>query len=328
MDARSLFVEQEQAAYASFQRKRVQYAAVPSRYRGCTLQLDQPTASQESIILVLDALLEGELCTDGNPLRPSQGLYIHGPVGTGKTHLLAAYANALYGLLSEEERCRQSFIDEKVREIFRKARDNALPELVREDKRFKDSLSGYSDSKIKDRDFMSYIRSSCEETHKKNVAVIMGIGSVGFHVGVEALRRSVEGKYLYSITDLVFLGFEELLRLYEEDQNMLDDVVAAPIVCIDDIHPKNEEGRAKIIQEVLERRYDQGNGATFVTSNLSPEDLVTVGAYDPKIAARIVSRCAEMFHIVDTSDTEDYRKKEGACRREDLLRLIQARKKS
>lgn len=331
MRAEDLFATEERKAHASFQRKREEYATVPSRYQGCTLQLDQPTASQESIILVLEALLQGELCKENNPLRPGQGLYIHGPVGTGKTHLLAAYANALYDLFSVEEIRRKSLIDKSIKKIFKTARDNTFPEIVKEYQLFQERIriDSYSQSHIKELgNVRANMTSINEDIYQKKSAEIIHLPSVLLEVGVSTLHRTVEREYPYSTSDLVFLGFEELLRLYEADQNMLDDVVAAPIVCIDDIHPKNEENRAKIIQEVLERRYDEGRGATFVTSNLSPQDLVSVGAYNEKIAERIISRCAEMFYIVDTADAQDYRTMVGDRRKENLLRLIAERRRT
>lgn len=95
---------------------------------------------------------------------------------------------------------------------------------------------------------------------------------------------------------------------------------------IDDLHPKGDEARAGAVQYIVEQRYNREmGGGTFVTSNLSPTELLKVGNYDPKVAARLESRCAEIFLIMDTNDTKDYRQVLMQKNKERLKALLQKR---
>lgn len=84
-------------------------------------------------------------------------------------------------------------------------------------------------------------------------------------------------------------------------------------VVIDDVHLRCGAKRARIAQDILERRYNAGRRAVFINSNLSPEELIQFGDYDKTLATRILSRCREMFYRVHIDDAEDYRDKIGGA---------------
>ena len=76
------------------------------------------------------------------------------------------------------------------------------------------------------------------------------------------------------------------------------------------------------IQRIIEHRYNEvRTGATFITSNLSPQELLLEQGYPEAIAGRIHSRLAEMCMPVEF-DTEDYRLKKAASADQELLRLV------
>ena len=67
------------------------------------------------------------------------------------------------------------------------------------------------------------------------------------------------------------------------------------IVVIDDIHPKGDHDRMEFIQRMIEYRYNEvRTGATFITSNLSPEELLLNQDYSREVAERVHSRLKEI----------------------------------
>ena len=97
--------------------------------------------------------------------------------------------------------------------------------------------------------------------------------------------------YPYQPTDMLYLGFENLFDELQQDQDRHAKVFAAlagaRIVFIDDIHPKGDPDRLQVIQQLIERRYELNRPGTFLTTNLTAEEL---GAGDRTIAQRLLSR--------------------------------------
>ena len=59
-----------------------------------------------------------------------------------------------------------------------------------------------------------------------------------------------------------------------------------------------------MIQQLIERRYELNRPGTFLTTNLTAEEL---GAGDRTIAQRLLSRCRENFIKFNFSECTDWR---------------------
>ncbi|MBI4147513.1 cell division protein ZapE [Candidatus Woesearchaeota archaeon] len=300
---------------------RAQYCWIPTKYENVSFKLSNPSPAQETAANLLMALLQGQLCTDNNLLLPEQGIYLHGHVGTGKTHLLAAYANGIHKQLLIEEKKRKTFVELKLTEIL-----NCLYEDFKSGVKTIDGHLAYEqtvlDGPHKQGETYNY------GSRDERLNYLKGTLDKKFKSQYPSIITTAREKFRFTESYMVFLGFEELLRIKTGNQTIMDELVVAPILFLDDLHPKDDDERAKVIQEVLERRYENDGRATFVTSNLSPEELVKVGNYSDKIANRIVSRCKEMFYVIDTSDAEDYRQIIGNDRKKNIDLLLQKAKKT
>jgi hypothetical protein len=84
----------------------------------------------------------------------------------------------------------------------------------------------------------------------------------------------------------------------------LSAAATARILFIDDIHPKGDPERILAIQQLIERRHEFDRPGTFLTTNLTAEEL---GAGDKTIAQRLLSRCSEKFIKFDCEGCTDWR---------------------
>ena len=98
------------------------------------------------------------------------------------------------------------------------------------------------------------------------------------------------------------MPFDVYVQLVEEDRGILEQALSAPILVLDDVHFKGDKKRGEGMQDLLEARYNANRTATFMTSNLSPEDLVKSGNEDPVLRARLLSRLKEMFVFFNFDD--------------------------
>lgn len=90
-------------------------------------------------------------------------------------------------------------------------------------------------------------------------------------------------------SDILFLQFSEYVRLHRErSKEILASIHQAPIVCIDDVHPENDNALFHIILELFEARIANGLFGTFVTTNLEPQALV--GESADEIQKRFLDR--------------------------------------
>ena len=235
-------------------------------------------------------ILEGDpcVCENGDPLRPTLGAYLVGPPGAGKTHIMAAF-----GLLVKERLDRQLARMERT-----------LVRLV--EQIYEQTLDGQAE----------WSRRPLEENNRWVLSAPRAADArmrkmlppeERFAAAVKELQRRVRA-YPYQPTDVLYLGFEELFGELQRDRErrarVFEAIERARIVFIDDVHPKGDPERIRVIQQLIERRYELDRSGTFVTTNLSSEEL---GGGDRTIAQRLLSRCSESFIQFDFSECADWR---------------------
>jgi len=284
------------------------YCLIPTKYHNCRLETGQvnldglPEAQriqQRDVGIIINPqyphleaieffkyLLEGYACDIKDPLRPTLGVYLYGPPGTGKTHIMAAYALELKKLLDGQMEDLFKFTKKYVGRI-RHAEQSEAPE---------DGPARVWD--LRDDEDESTFNSLPE--------------SASAQEKIELLKKMIK-KFRYSPADIIFIEFEvlvEMMRRPEERRETLDAILRAPIVFIDDLHPRGDQERGVIAQHIIERRYSKGEGgATFITSNLEVGELAGVGVHIDQaseekspdqglmeIVRRIRDRCAGMSY--------------------------------
>jgi DNA replication protein DnaC len=284
---------------------------VPEKYKDVSFEgIKTPSKTQKKLIKLLQLALEGhkELSLRDS-CSPNFSIYVHGPVGVGKTHICSAYLNAL--------RCKVS--QEIERKKYYWLSDMSLAREV------KNSLSRAYEV-IDKYDRVAYSRNnfflSSEIRSESEVMEDLSklLGDKDFvNDAVATVENSVHQFLLY---DVAFLEFERIFNVYQRDKKLIESLIKPRVLLIDDLHPKGNIERAKLIQDLLEVRYNQKGGVTIVTSNLAPEELMGGGGYDAKILQRLLSRCDEMFLMFDISDTSDYRKFLGTEKRKRIEKLL------
>jgi len=213
--------------------------------------------------------------------EPPRGLYLYGGYGTGKTHLISAFSRCL---LAELTAGYIKGITVFVRECIQKC--EPLPK-----KEF--------------------------ENYEKNLRVehLILIIENYFNEYLDTFQKTV-----YQPTDLAFATFDFLYDRREND-TFITDFLSRRIVIIDDIHPKGDRNRLEFIQRIIEYRYNEvRTGATFVTSNLSPEELLINQDYPKEVSERVHSRLEEMTLPIKFA-ADDYRLRISAKANNEMLEL-------
>lgn len=297
------------------------------------------------------------LLTNFGP-NPPKGLYLWGGYGTGKTHLISAFARGLQaeltagylnrianfagGTIKEYEQVwkgeRQPHSDaqeqakaqadqlEKEQESIKNAHLQSLGIETEHPTRSQGNWDKHWEASKKfEKEDETYKRKEEEKarlireatTHKTEIE---NIEEALRAIAPAYLRRSRKA-YPYQPTDLAFATFDYLFdRAQEED--FIADFLGRRVVIVDDIHPKSNRLRMDFIQRIIEYRYNEvRTGATFITSNLSPQELLLEQGYPEAVAGRIHSRLAEMCMPV-RFETDDYRLKKASAADEALLKLV------
>ncbi|MBI5148432.1 hypothetical protein HZA33_02015 [Candidatus Pacearchaeota archaeon] len=309
-----------------------QYCIIPKKFEYCRLAIsplnleekddeqkrkivDIPTGliynakpPQQEAVEFFNFLLSGnsEVCENNDPLRPRIGAYLVGPPGVGKTHIMTAYAIEM-----------KKKLEQKLGDVY-----NFLREGITEECKKQILTDGFSKEYDPDRP-------------KSTLDMDKGVVEEDF-VGDEAINKSVGRlrdkikKYQYKPTDIVFVSFDQLYELCisAERRETLDALINAPVVFVDDIHPKGNEDRATIIGHIIERRYESGKQATFLTSNLSDKDLGEMFKQDESIGKRLHSRFSEMFYLINFEDCEDWRITIGKLKIDAVKNIITQRLRS
>ncbi len=239
-------------------------------------------------------ILEGDslVCEGGDPLRPTVGAYLYGPPGVGKTHVMAAFGRAIQALLAS----RLDDVTKRIRSYIDIFHRQYQIDFQRDKTGGRQVWTVTADS----------IKASKTPEQK-------------FQEGMENIRRSLAGNKDQP-TDMLYLGFDDLCELYVSSATRRDALVAienAPVVFVDDLHGKGDPERLKVIQRLIERRYELGQFGTFLTTNV---DVEHIGGGDESIGKRILSRSRESFVPFDFTGCTDWR--EAVKNRK--IKLIQA----
>jgi DNA replication protein DnaC len=287
-----------------------QYCQIPKGYQNCELAsrlidlptlgdtelkslLNEPPAeivnpypSQIKAITLFEMLLNGDplACKEADPLKPTLGAYLYGPPGSGKTHLLAAYARRLKILL-----------DTRLADVH-----NMMASTIEDAcAKFYERIGSEREASIEEMGHYSVendeltLESSPEEA---------------FWHTINLLKSRIAG-YDYQPTDLIYIGFKELFEVCKHSaqrDDAMHALASARVVFIDDIHPQSDPEQIQLVLHLLERRYEMGQMGTFLTTNLQTEAL---GGGDEMLGNRLMSRCAETLITIDFSDCDDWRKK-------------------
>src|SRR3989344_3604456 len=301
-----------------------EFFQVPERYKTASFEtIKNPSTTQKELIKLLRFALEGkkELTNEKYyrlGLAPEFSIYVHGSVGVGKTHICSAYLNELRKNI--QKGIAGAPVERTTSYLIDKLAGRNYP-LIYEAKRLhhleqENKLSGKYQHNLCDSD----------ELRAGNIGseLVTLINDPKFIQEVTETLKEGLGKYLgqYFLHDIAFLEFERIFNVYQRDKALIDSLIKPRVLLLDDLHPKGNEERAKLIQDLLEARYNQQSGVTIVTSNLAPEELMKDGAYSDKILKRLLSRCEEMFIPFDINDAEDYRKVLGKEKRKNIKDLL------
>lgn len=281
-----------------------QHCQIPARYATCELafkfvnisqmseaelntlgrsqspQVLDPHDSQLAAIIFFQMLIEGNslICESLQPLKPKVGAYLVGIPGTAKTHIMAAAARRLKGILTEKLNGQDLQAALQIKTAFDRFNTEALDWGNIEDRtpRFTEGLNPVKHPVDK------------------------------FMEALDEIRRHFQTAP-YKPTDILYLGFEELCEMYEADkQEIVSAIEKARMVFIDDVHPGKRPERLQIVHQLIERRYELGRPATFFTSNDEPGSL---GGDDEKVSQRLDSRLSTMLVKLDFTGSIDWRKR-------------------
>lgn len=253
-------------------------------------------------------VLEGDpvVCDKRDALRPTLGAYLVGPPGVGKTHIMAAFGLRIKEQLDKELAKMESAIASLVERLY----DNTLDQQAEwsrlpldADNRWALSVPGPSAINRTDND-----KDVMKRAMQAGLQMTKRVSPEDrFAATVKLLQQQVR-TYTYQPTDMLYLGFEDLFDQLQRDAahrtRTLSALEMARILFIDDIHPKGDPARILVIQQLIERRYELDRPGTFLTTNLTAEEL---GAGNRTVAQRLLSRCSESFIKFDFKDCTDWR---------------------
>jgi len=293
-----------------------QYCQIPSGYQHCRLDTNlidlealdddalrallnnppagiiNPSASQIKAIEFFRLLLAGDplVCDSEDPLSPTIGAYLYGPPGSGKTHLMAAYGRLISERLDNELAT--------VRKMMMQVIGDAYTKYIQRQS---------TESEASD-DAQGWVELNGDLELNRTLSP-----TEEFWDTVSQFQQRLRG-YDYQPTDLIYIGFKELYEVCKHKDERADAMRAlenARVVFIDDIHPQSDPEQIQIVLHLLERRYELGRAGTFLTTNLTTQEL---SGGDVMLGNRLLSRCAEMLVTIDFSDCDDWRQKVKARR--------------
>lgn len=240
----------------------------------------------EAITLFKMMLLpSSDLCFDGDVLRPKMSVFLHGPSGTGKTHLMAAYANTLKGILDQ----RLEYVNQHIRKSFARIYAEYDEESQKVQAGFEDVCTVELGEGEDDLFVTEYFTPEQRRDNK-----------------IKQLSEWVDNQP-YKPTDGLYAAFDNLYMLHTKDLEAFEAILGAKFLFVDDVNAKNDPDREQFVQHVIERRYEMG-GATIISSN---QDGNEIGGSDDKIVRRLQSRMAEQFYPIDFTGCIDMRPIKG-----------------
>ncbi len=223
------------------------------------------------------------LATRGPDLK--RGLFIHGGTGTGKTHLVTAYARAIQAELAERS--------------FQRIRDFIL-----------NTILNYEELKalLAEQIPINNIHKELDENIVRADGPLLNALSNPTAVSFMQTQARNPAK----TSDVAFVCFDTLYKHSQSEKDFVEELLARGIVIIDDVNTAGYRPKQDFLQWVVEKRYDKGGVVTILTSN-SPLERLLFPGYPLDLAAKVVSRVKERCSPVEF-DTGDYR--EGIAERE------------
>jgi DNA polymerase III delta prime subunit len=283
-------------------------------------------------IELLNLYLQGDpsVCENRDPFQPRFGVNFVGPPGCGKTHIMSAFARRMKEYHDKKLEGYQAMVLQFVNreyvayqkaiadvsnpnqptsvwkiESTRDAGEEALLEKLK--------LGETGEPSAKRPPLMAMASLIAGKLVEEKDPATVFLEKLTQHR--EALRRMQ-----YQPPDLLYLDFDALWELYRTEGETRSQVLAAieraKVLFLDDVHPKGDSERVQIVLHVIEGRYAAGQMGTFMTTNLTTDELA---GKDERIADRLKSRCSEMFYEVSFQGCDDWRTKVKR-RRIDLAR--------
>ncbi len=241
---------------------------------------------------------------------PPKGLYLWGNYGTGKTHLIAAFARGLQAEITAG--------------TFGRIADFAGSSIAQYEAAWKEQMEP---AKQAERAAYDKWRADSANTSKGYKEWQTKEGQVkALQIELDRIvprnLRRAKDAYPFQPSDIAFATFDHLMER-SGDEEFMNKFLSRRIVIIDDVHPKDDRARLDFIQRIVEKRYNEyRSGATFFTSNLSPEKVLVGSNYPKEIGERGHSRLREMTMPIEF-DSTDYRLKIAEQADADLLRLVE-----
>lgn len=282
-----------------------------------------PRPAQVEAIELLRLYLDGDqfVCRNRDPFQPIFGANFVGPPGCGKTHILSAFAHCMKQYLDsklEDYRALVTgFVAKEYGAYLRALGSRSNPyddtptwkmeNISAEESANLDDLKLKKGSKKKslaERPSLMAMANKMQikVTEQKDPTTL-------FQEKLDQFKRGLS-RLQYQPPDLLYLDFESLWELCRgasvTRDKILEAIIRAKVVFLDDVHPKGDIERLQIVLHVIEGRYTAGRMGTFITTNLTTEDLAGT---DKHILHRLQSRCQEMFYEVNFTDCIDWRTK-------------------
>ena len=253
-----------------------------------------PKPPQEEAALLLNLYLAGDsaVCRNGDPFQPIFGANFIGKPGCGKTHLMSAFARRMKEVLDTKLQGYREMVAEFVASKY-KAYQMAIAKVHNPHEPGAGSVwtiegvgSGDNTQLLE-----QLKKKPGSEGEKANIPSLMNaLGKIDMKVTHQKDPASIFKEELatfkgrlarmqYQPPDLLYLDFETLWELCRKGSTTRDQayeaLTRAKVVFVDDIHPKGEADKIDVALHVIEGRYTAGKLSTFITTNLSTQDLAS-----------------------------------------------------
>lgn len=267
-----------------------------------------PQPVQIEAIRLLHLFLKGDssVCKGNDPYQPMFGANFVGPPGCGKTHIMSAFAHEMKKYLdvklAEYKLMIANFVKTEYKNYVEAMKGRADPEAGVARWNIEADLSDDEVAAAKGKSLLSLTNKvkAVEQRHPK----VIFLEKLAHFKNVLSTMR-------HQPPDLLYLDFETLWELCRDDnktrEQAFEAILRAKVLFLDDVHPKGDIERLQIVLHVIEGRYAAGRMGTFITTNLTTDELA--GGKEKHIADRLKSRCAEMFYEVNFEGCIDWRSK-------------------